>query len=203
MIVNRILDYILYSPGLITVLRELNLRRPGISGREIARLTGITHRSALKALDNLEALRLVERQVIGKAYSFTVNRKHYVYQYVIAPIFEAEKELGNSINNKIKKTLGKFSISIILFGSVARKEENYESDLDICIVYKSGRRLLEEKVSQLRGDLFSRYGISLAPYYISEKDFRSKAKNRKLPVINILREGRVISGKTITRMIDG
>ncbi len=93
MIVNRILEHLFTS--IIAVLRELDLRKVGITGREIARLTGITHRSALKALDNLEALKIVNRQVAGKAYYFTINRSNSLYHNVIRPIFKADHNVYN------------------------------------------------------------------------------------------------------------
>jgi predicted nucleotidyltransferase len=201
MIVNRILDHLFTSPGIIAVLRELDLRKVGITGREIARLSGITHRSALKALDNLEALKLVQRQVAGKAYYFTINRSHYLYCNVISPVFDAERELTNKIIAKIKQALSKYSESIIIFGSVARKEETYESDFDLCVVYLKNKKLIEERINSLRDELYDLFGISLAPFLITAPEFKIKAKNKKPPVKDIIKEGKVISGKSINRLI--
>ncbi|MCB9250814.1 MAG: hypothetical protein H6613_20845 [Ignavibacteriales bacterium] len=38
------------------------MRNDGLTGREIARLENITHRTALKALENLEALNVVTKK---------------------------------------------------------------------------------------------------------------------------------------------
>ena len=203
MIVNRVLDHLFTSPGIIAVLRELDLRKVGITGREIARLSGITHRTALKALDNLEALKIVQRQIAGKAYYFTLNRTHYLYKNIIGPVFEAERELTNKIVDKIKQNLGKYSESIIIFGSVARKEETNESDFDLCIVYLKNKNIIEQKINSLRDTLYELFGISLAPFLISLSEFKSKAKNSKPPIKDIIKEGKVISGKSINRLIIG
>lgn len=203
MVVKRVLDYVFTSPGITTVLRELNLRKTGITGREIARIVGITHRSALKALYNLELLKLVTRRPAGKAYYFTLNREHYICKKIIAPIFAAEDEFSFTLNQKIKKSIGKYAQSIIIFGSVARQEETLESDLDLCIIYKSGKRKIEDEINQLRTDLYNIFGISLAPYIISVSDFKMKAKNNESPVNNIIEEGKVIYGKSINTIING
>lgn len=203
MIVNKILDHLFTSPGIIAVLRELDLRKVGITGREIARLSGITHRSALKALDNLEALKIVQKEIAGRAYFFTINRSHYLYLKVIGPVFEAERELSAGIIDKIKQALNKYSVSIIIYGSVARKEETSASDFDLCIVYLNNKKLIEERLNSLREELYDLFGISLAPFLISVTDFKLKAKKLKPPVKNIIKEGIVISGKSINRLIVG
>ena len=202
MIVNRILEHLFTSPGIIAVLRQLDLRKVGITGREIARLSGITHRSALKALDNLEALKIVQRQIAGKAYYFTINRSNYLYHNVIGPIFKAERELTFKIITKIENALGKYSESIIIFGSVARKEETYESDFDLCIVYIKNRRTIERQINLLRDELYDLFGISLAPFLITVSDFKIRAKKNKPPINEIIKEGNVISGNSVKRIIN-
>jgi len=136
---EKVLDKLFISTAITAVLRELNLRIVGITGREIARQTGLTHRTALKALDSLEALKLVNKYIAGKAYYFTINRESYLFKKVIVSIFEAEREMLRAINKKIRSALGKYTESVILFGSVSRSEEIFGSDFDICMVYKLSR----------------------------------------------------------------
>jgi predicted transcriptional regulator len=80
------------SSSIIPILRELNSRKTAVTGREIARLSGMTHRSALKALENLEAINLVKKQVAGRTYYFTINREHYLYKKIVSIIFKSEKD---------------------------------------------------------------------------------------------------------------
>jgi predicted nucleotidyltransferase len=202
MVVNRIIEHLFTSPAIVAVLRELDLRRVGISGREIARSSNLTHRSALKALENLEALKIVNKQIAGKTYFFNINRSHYLYRNVIRPIFKAEMELFDTIASKIKKELGKYSESLIIFGSVARKEESHESDFDLCVVYSGNKKLIEDKINILREELYKLFGISLAPFLITLIEFKNKAKKNKPPVNEIIKEGKVISGKSIRSIIN-
>lgn len=201
--INNILDYIFTSPGVTTVLRELNLRTAGITGREMARLVQLTHRSTLKALSNLELLNLVKRRPVGRAYYFTLNREHFLYNNIISSVFKAENDFKSEINKYIKKILGKYSESIIVFGSVAREEETFASDLDVCIVYSSKRDKIENELSNLRLYLFNVFGVSLAPYLISATEFIKKAKNNKPPVNNIIKEGKIIHGTSLRGLIYG
>jgi predicted nucleotidyltransferase len=178
MIVNRVLDHLFTSPAIIAVLRQLELRNAGITGRNIARLSGITHRSAL-------------------------NRSHYLYKNVISQVFHAERELKGKLTSKIKNSLGKLSESILIFGSVARNRETYKSDFDLCIIYSKNKGEIEKRLSSLRDNLYDEFGISLAPFLITLTAFKSKSKNKKPPVNNIIKEGKVIAGKTIGEIING
>ncbi len=56
MLVNKFLENLFSAPSNVSVLRVLNERVIGITGRETARLTSLTHRSALKTLTTLEMI---------------------------------------------------------------------------------------------------------------------------------------------------
>ena len=79
MIINNFLNHLFTAPSIISVLRELDMRNVGLTGREIARLGNIAHRTAIKSLDNLESLNLVTRRIAGKSYYYTINRNQYIY----------------------------------------------------------------------------------------------------------------------------
>lgn len=203
MIINKFLNHLFTSPSIIAVLRELNIRNTGITGREIARLANMSHRTALKALENLEALKMVTRRVAGKSYYFTLNRQQFINKKIISVIFENEREYKKKIFDKIKSIKTDNLISLIIFGSVARNKETYESDLDLCIVYNKNKTEIEKKINVLRGKLYNEYGVTLAPFYITGSNFKLKAKNLKPPVNNINNEGIVIWGKSINRLKHG
>jgi len=203
MIINNFLSFLFKTPSVISVLRILNQRTAGSTGREIARLSSITHRTAIKALDNLEAFNLVKKRIVGKSYLYTINRNQYIYKEIIAIILKKEKEFQKKIFDSLKLIQCKNLVSVIIFGSVSRKEENIESDLDICFIYSKTKKDIEEKVNILRDNLYEKYGIKLAPFYITENDFKLKAKKKKSPVNNIVKEGIVIRGKTLNRLVNG
>ena len=114
MIVKNILNFIFTSSSIIPILRELNSRKTGVTGREIARLSGMTHRSALKALENLVMINLIRKQVAGRTYYFTINREHYLYKKVVSIIFKSEKEFLSEIKKNLYSSLGSHSESIII-----------------------------------------------------------------------------------------
>ncbi|GBD89466.1 nucleotidyltransferase domain protein [bacterium BMS3Abin04] len=203
MIIYNFLDYVFVSPSIIKVIRVLNERVTAISGRETARLALITHRSALKALTTLESFKIVKRQVGGRDHLFTLNRENYIVSELLSVMLDSEKEFVNRIFSLIKRRLGKVTESIIVFGSVARKEETVTSDLDICIIYKGNKKEIEILANIVFNTLNKKFAVTLAPLYLSEREFRKRAKRNDSPVNSILKEGKVISGKSIKKLING
>ncbi len=201
MIINKALDHVFSSQGTVKVLRVLNNSVVGITGRQIASLACITHQTAHNSLANLESLKLVNRVIGGSSHLFSLNRKNYLAKEIIQVIFESESNYRESIFSIIKKAISKHSISLILFGSVARKEESAESDLDLCIVYDKEKKLLEKQVNTLQDNLYKEFGVTLAPFYISAKEFTKRSKTNKPPVSDIKKDGIVISGKTIRELL--
>ncbi|HSW56662.1 MAG TPA: nucleotidyltransferase domain-containing protein [Ignavibacteriaceae bacterium] len=203
MIINRVLDHIFINTSNLAVLRVLNDRIIGLSGRETARLAGISLRAAQLSLNSLEKLKIVNRHYGGREHSFTLNRNNYIAKEIISNIFSTEESFRTIIISHIIKKLAKLTDSVILFGSVARQEESTDSDMDICIVYSKKIKEIEKAVSILRDMLNDKFGVTLAPFYITRKEFKTRVRKSKSPVDSIIKEGKVISGLSIKSMING
>lgn len=203
MVLHEVLNKLFSSPASISILRELSLRNVGITGRELARTVKLTPQAVHNALANLEAFKIVNRAFAGRSHYFTLNRNHYLSRNILESLFESERDFVNGIHNTIKKSIGRDTVSIIIFGSVARGEETMQSDLDLCIVYKNDKKQIEDKVGFLRDKLINEFGVTLAPYFISLDNFVLRAKKNKTPVNNIVLEGKVISGNSIHGLIHG
>ncbi len=199
MIFNKTLSSIFSSSSHIAVLRALQYHKTGISGREIARLSGLSPKSALSALSSLENLKIVKRVIGGRDHLFTLNRENYLVKNGILPILQIENNYLPRLLSLIKQKLSKQCISIILYGSVARNDETPESDLDICFVLqnKKVQKNILSAIHDLQDRIFNEFGASLAPVYFTLDEFRKRASKNLPPVNSIIREGILISGKPI------
>lgn len=197
MIINNILDYVFSAQSNVAVLRTLNSRQVGISGREIARISNISNRTAQIALANLESLGLVNRTIGGRDHLFTLNRNNKIATELIEFVFKFENGFVNEVIALIKSKLSIDGVTLILFGSVSRREEEIRSDFDLCIVYSDNKSTIEKLINELRGKLFEEYNITLAPFYISTTEFKKSVTKNLSPVNNIVKEGVVIYGKPI------
>lgn len=205
MIFNKVLNHIFSSSSHIAVIRSLQYHKIGITGREIARLSGLSPKSALYALSSLENIKIVNRVVGGRDHLFTLNRQNYLVKNGIIPLLQIENKFLPQLLEIIKQKLAKHCISIILFGSVARSNETTESDLDICFVVqnKSSQKDIVQIIHDLQDQIFNEFGASLAPIYFTHDEFRKKAAKNLSPVNNIIKEGVLISGRSIRILSHG
>jgi predicted nucleotidyltransferase len=203
MIINRVLDDVLSTYSSIAVLRALLHSAKGLTGREISRNALITPKSALIALSKLTDLKIVNRVIGGRDHHFSLNRKNYLVINGILPLLESENQYMDVIVKLLKKHLSKKCISIILFGSVARKEEKVDSDLDICAVVQSNVQLKE--IDQIRQELFyqlaEKFGVTLGLTTFTQNEFRKKGLKGQPPISNIIKEGVLIFGKPIKMIL--
>ncbi len=202
MLINNVLDSVFSNKSNLKVLRVLNGLDVGISGRETSRLAKISLRSAQIALKDLESLHIVNKQFGNRENLFSLNRENYIVKNIITLIFKEETKYKQNIFDTITAPLKNMAESIILFGSAARSEETVQSDLDICIVYSKNKRAINRTISSISERLYKEYGILLAPFFITKKDFLIGAKKRKPPLNNLLNEGKVLAGLSLNRLIN-
>jgi len=199
MIIHNVLNQVFSQKSNIAVLRTLNNVKIGLSGREVARQSGISAPACLATLSLLENLNIVIRNRGGREHFFELNRKHYLVDKIVIPNIYEEKKFMEELFSDIRKRLVKYCHIIIIFGSTAKKEEKIGSDLDVCLVFKN--KILKNKAemvsSELNSLLYKKYGVSYAPYFISETNFFKRAENKKPPVADIIRKGIILAGKKL------
>lgn len=199
MIIRRVLDEVLSTWSNIAVMRTLRYSADGMTGRAISKAAGMTPKAALSALTHLEGLGLVKRIRGGRDHIFTLNRESFLIKNSILPLFESEDTYREEIKTEIVNALKKLCVSLYEFGSVARHEETAASDYDLCIVYEGATvsEKLEESAYELSGRLLQKFGITLAPFYISMIEFKKRVQNKKPPLAGIAAEGMLLWGKQL------
>lgn len=204
MVVNRVLDEIFSRWSNVAVLRALNKYAIGISGREVARIAGISAKNCFIALNDLEDLGIVTRVRGGRDHLFSLNRNHFIVIQGIIPLFEIETKFLESILSEVKKKLKGKIVSAYLFGSVARGEDNIQSDLDLCLIYnnQNNKTSIENVFFELSLELQKKYFIQAVPFLITEENFIRRARSNKPPVNEIIKEGKLIFGKSIKAILN-
>ena len=125
MVINNILDYIFTNASNLAVLRVLNQRIVGISGRETARLAGVSLRSAQISLANLVNLKIIKRQIGGREHLFTLNRGPVLFQMKLLLNFFLQNKNLKLLFIKILLTSLKISPIVLYFSAVLPEKQEY------------------------------------------------------------------------------
>ena len=203
MVFHRVLDHVFSTWSHVAVMRALRDTAHPLTGREVARVAGMNHRSCLKALTALEGLYLITRQRGGRDHLFALNRNHVLVKEAVLPLLEQERRFLGGLIAFLRPKLVNVTESVILFGSVVRKEETVRSDLDVCLVVHSNqeKKRAQEIVHAIASECKHRYGARLAPLFFTPGEFRRNNKLKKSPVPEIVHEGEVVMGSPIVRLL--
>jgi predicted nucleotidyltransferase len=150
-----------------------------MSEREIASIVGLSHMSVNRLLREFAEMNLVHYSSVGKAHIWKVNKQSYVYQG-LAKIFQSFQGLPGPLKELKKIILKNLSGAgverIVLFGSVARGEEQFNSDIDLFVLVGTQRDKagLEGRIEQLSLQCLDVFGNRLGPYVLSRNEFKQK-----------------------------
>ena len=161
------------------------------SGRDISQKTNLNHKVCLNILNKFVDLKLINKQIIGKAHVFSYRDNIY-WNNLFFPLFNAEYEILKIIKEEIINLFASYCYKIIIFGSYARNEETVDSDLDVCFVSNGAQKNLKEKIEAFEETFHDKYLCHFSPYIIS----KSVYNQGKLDIIkDIKNEGNIIYGR--------
>lgn len=203
--VRRPLDTLLGAPSHIAVLRTLSKATRGLTGREIARLSGVAAQATLDALGRLESAGFVRWLPAGRAHLYELNHGHFLLKSGILPLLEAESEFRPRIRTILKRSLEGHVVSAAIFGSTARGEERSGSDLDLLIIIE--RREDREKAlgetDAVSERLRKEFGIRLSPLAISRSELREGYRKGASFFRAVVKEGETVAGIDLLEVVHG
>lgn len=203
MVIHHVLNEVFRSRSHVAVLRALLDTTSGFTGNHVGRTIGMHPRSALRALSVLEDLGLVRRQRGGRDHIFTLNRKHFLVRRGLISIFSAERTFEETLFSTLANTLQNRVASAVVFGSVARQQEEPRSDLDLCCIVQDDteKETVRDVLDRGSGKLHTEYGVRLAPFVLTIEELRKKRQSTL--VTNMVEHGRVIAGNDLTSILNG
>ena len=204
--VNNPLSNILNSRVKIECLRHLCRYPTELNGRELSRFLKITPKSIHKAMGALVDEGVVNFKSHGNSFGYSINKEKWVAKRLLLPLFQNEKTFLETIIQNIKQEIEllpfkKSILSVVLFGSVQRKEDNCRSDFDILVLVDKEENvsMAEEEIGKAGSKLTKSYGITVEPYV---KSLSSLKKDKSLSVIkSILSSNHLIYGQEISKYV--
>jgi predicted nucleotidyltransferase len=158
------LDFILSSPARVRVLRALlPLTRP-VSGREAARLAGVSPRVIERLDDLVESGILIRREGAGQ-HLYTVNEEHALYP-ALSGLFREEDRWSEDLSEALLEVLNPLRpAAVASIGSTARGEAGPGSDFDLLVLVENqgAAEDAHEALAAAAPRLQLRFGIALSP----------------------------------------
>ena len=96
-------------------------------------------------------------------------------------------EIAQEFANKIKN---EYINSIVLFGSVARGEDNDDSDIDILII-SNNTEIIEDAISNETFNIIAKYHELISAHVISEKHYEETKDYSFLT--NVMKDGIILA----------
>ena len=205
--IHQPLNKILNNETKVKVLRFLHGNDIAWSGRRIAREIQISPATCHKALQELYSEGILLLRNVGKTYLYQFNHDNYVAKELLHPLFKKEERLlkvisrllRDEFSEKVKEKI----VSITLFGSVEKREDRPDSDIDLLVLVSRAKdkETIEKAFDNLNEKTMKLFAKIVSPYIESLSGFRRKYK-QGLPVVKeIVQSHKLIFGKPLREVI--
>lgn len=199
---HNLIEELLGQKSKVKILRHLVLNCIEDSGRRIAADIKMSPTKCHEALAELVDQGAVKVNVKGKMYLYSLNRGAYIVDAIIEPLFMKERDSISTIISDVSATIKKDTLSIVLFGSIAKREELPYSDIDILVIAKDGlaKRRIKKKLEDIAIDIHRKYRNELAPYVLTATEYLKRIKKKDSMLTDIEKSGRLVYGMTLTEI---
>ena len=201
--INRFLDVALASAAKVKVLRRLALDSKPKSGRALARDVEMSHAQVLRVLQELHGERLVHLERVGRSYAYSLRRDVLFVKDILVPLFQKERRLPDELAQQIVASIRTPTLSVCVFGSVAKGTDHAESDLDMAFVVQ-GRPAQSSLGEELAGEVADKaaaLGVTLGPFVITRAELQRRFRARDPFVRELTSTCQHVSGAYLTEVI--
>lgn len=123
---------VVFTKTMGVTLKVLSRARGPMTGREVARLAGVTHTSVARALKHLVEHGLLEARSAGRATLYMLNEHHVAHSPVLR-LLDLRRELLRRMQDELESWQSR-PLHVSVFGSAARGDGSTKSDIDVFIV---------------------------------------------------------------------
>lgn len=181
-----------------TALLSRLMERPqsSFSVSELGRLAGLPKASVSVIIAKWQEGGLVFARMQGRNKIVSLNSKFYLLPE-LKKIFEKTKNFQKPLitilqsalvlkNSKVK--------AVVVFGSRARNDFSYASDLDVLIGIENKDSPLAEKIVEEFVKATKKTGIRFSPTLMDKKEIQGRYEEKDHFILNILKQGKIIKG---------
>ena len=177
------------------VLRVLARADTGFSGRQVHALAGVGSTSSVhRALRNMVDVGIVTATAQPPAIVYRVNRNHLLWSSV-AFALEARPRFFEGIRRFCAEELAQeLEMTVVVYGSVARRTSTSESDVDLLVVYPDGidPEARADFDYRITGHVQEVTGNECQVFSIERGDFDRRITDGDAFIHNVLRDGLIV-----------
>lgn len=185
----------------ISILRRLAAVEQPLSGRQLAELTGLTHRGAIHAIAPLVEEGVIKQRRAGRAHQYTLARKNIVVNKIILPALKEEERLRRALYQELIIIFGHDAIALVLFGSFARGEETPTSDVDVLVITETNatKEAVQRLAEQHALPFEEKFAAPLSVHCLSLKEIEGRRQPAFIKQAS--HDGVLLSGKTVEELM--
>jgi predicted nucleotidyltransferase len=195
------LEQLFSTPSSISLIRAL-IRYKGkiFTIRSLSRIAHVSSSHSAVVIGQLEKLGVVKIQPVGRSSLVSLNETSYILNRIVRPMIKAEQETPDELLSMLRKWFRKDRkiISVILFGSVSRQQEEEESDLDLLVI-SNDFEYASSLLSKVGEQVSAVFGNRLSPIIMGERELILK---RKEALIKDIETNHInVAGRTLEEML--
>lgn len=170
--------------------------------RTIAQLAGVSQAQASRVLPGLVELGIVERREVPPASLFRLVPEHVAARCLLHLARSFDFVLGEA--GRLAGTLPRPPLSVIAFGSFARREAGPDSDIDLVVVRPTDidedDDAWAESIEGWRRDVRRLTGNQVEVLEVSDDEAASRLSGDSTLWAEIREDGRVVHGLALDRL---
>jgi predicted nucleotidyltransferase len=159
------IESIFGTRGRTLVLRVLHGVQVPLQAAQVGRYAGLTRPAAAASLDELERIGLVGSSRVGRATAYWLIRENIYVERIVEPVFVAVENMGEELERELRDAFASLCVSVVVFGSYARDQQEPSSDVDVVLVAAdpAAKHVVEEATLAESARFYRRWGTTLSP----------------------------------------
>ena len=193
MLFSKYIETLLGSKVKVKILRALfRFQTKTFTSRELANHIYVSHTAVLNSLTDLQGMNIIKIESHGTSNLITLNKESYLYDE-LKNLFDFEHETLQNLKAELQEISIKAK-SVVLFGSVVKKKEKFNSDIDLLIITQNKSRA-NDIISKKQEIYSKKFGNVISAYIMTENEFKRK---RNTPFVkDLLKDYVVIHGEKL------
>lgn len=109
------------------------------------------------------------------------------------------------LGQEVMELAGGAAESVVLYGSIARGQEDGSSDVDLLVVTRdrAGQEDAERRLEGVRAALSGRYGRAMSIHTMTRRELLRRIRTGDPFVREVLRDGRLLAGRSLVEVAVG